>query len=162
MPYFTIMENIRRYELLRRIYVRSRARDVEMHRGQVPLLDFIVRHDGCTQAEAAEYTGVSSASVALSAKRMAAAGLIERNADAGDLRLNRLSATEKGRRAQADFMAVFAELDERTFRGFSQEELAQLNAFLERMIENVAPEHALGNMDALVRQLHTMDEGHNA
>lgn len=158
IDYRTIVDNTHKLELLRRIYARGRTRDVEMHRGQVPILDYIITNDGCTQAEAAAFLGVTPASVALSAKRMAAAGLIERSADEEDMRRNHLSATEKGKRAFEDFMAVFHEIDERMFEGFSDEELNLFNEMLMRMIENIAGGNAGQSTCGLVRRLKELEE----
>lgn len=153
----TLIGSMHKLELLRKIYIRSQSKGVGMHRGQVPILGYITEHEGCTQAEAAENLGVSPASVALSAKRMCAAGLIERKSDALDMRCNRLTATEKGRRALDDFLSVFSEIDARTFEGFSDEELDQFYGMLRRMMNNIAEGGADRCMGDLMHQLEEME-----
>lgn len=156
MDYRLLIGGMHKLELLRRIYIRGQSKGVEMHRGQVPILGYIQDNEGCTQTDAADHLGVSPASVALSSKRMCAAGLIERRSDELDMRCNRLSITPKGRRALEDFLSVFREIDAKTFEGFSEEELESFYSMLQRMMNNVAEGGADRCMGEIMRQLEEM------
>ena len=79
--YRRIIGAMHRLELLRRISIRDSARGIELHRTQMPMLEYIAAHDGCAQADVSKHLHVSPASVACSAKRMESAGLIARTAD---------------------------------------------------------------------------------
>lgn len=108
-----------------------------LHFAQLPILEFIIANDDCTQKLIAEKMQVSPPSVATSTKRLQKAGLIEKKADKNNLRCNRLSATELGkhlaekRRRQRDYT------DELMFKGFSQEEMNQLAMLLDKAIMNL-------------------------
>ena len=104
--YHEIIGAMHRLELLRRISIRDNARGIEIRRAQMPMLEYIAAHEGCTQADISKYLHVSPASVACSAKRMEAAGLIARAADESNLRCNRLSATAEGLARLAQMRAV--------------------------------------------------------
>ena len=79
--YREIISAMRRLDLLRRISIRDSVRGVELHRTQMPMLDYISKHAGCTQADVSSHLHVSPASIACSAKRMESAGLISRMPD---------------------------------------------------------------------------------
>ena len=72
-----IMEDIRlkagyklsRLELVRRILFRSMLRGEHLHHRQMPILVYIVQHEGCTQAEIAEALSVTPSSIARSEER---------------------------------------------------------------------------------------------
>ncbi len=142
-----LREIVRRFiklNLLRRIELNKAAADEGLYFGQLPIVEYIIRNEGCTQKEIADKLGVTPASIAISTKRMQKAGLIEKLTDESDLRRNRLSATGNGIelaricRAQAD------DLDKRMFEGFSQQELVMMKDNLDRMIGNISDESDIG------------------
>ncbi|MDO4572582.1 MAG: MarR family winged helix-turn-helix transcriptional regulator, partial [Clostridia bacterium] len=98
----------------------------------------IIRRPDCTQALLAEQLRVTPASIALSTKRLEKAGLIERRVDPDNRRCNRLRSTDEGAHAADTYRQCFNAVDSRTFRGFSEEERAQLASYLDRMIKNIA------------------------
>ncbi len=116
---------------------RTMPSDVEVYIGQLPMLEYIIRHDGCTQIDLAEEMHVSPASIALSTKRMQNAGLIEKRVNEQNLRCKMLSATEKGRQVSVRCREVFDAFDERMYAGFSEQERETLSRFLERLAENL-------------------------
>ena len=83
-------------DVLRRVCLQKAASDSGLYFGQLPILQFIHEHPGCTQREIADKIGVTSASVALSTKRMQKSGLLTKEIDSQDLRCNRLELTETG------------------------------------------------------------------
>ena len=134
---------LERIVMLRRIRLcrerlADRADGGELHAGQFPALEYIIRHDGCAQKELAAQFHVTPASVALTTKQMQAAGLIVKNADDRNLRLNRLSATEKGRRLAAACHEAFADFDSRVYAGLTEAELETLDRLLEKVLVNLA------------------------
>ncbi len=157
--YREIIGSMHRLNLLRRISIRDEAAGIALQRTQMPMLEYIAQHEGCTQADVAKHLHVSPASTACSAKRMESAGLIAREADEGNLRCNRLSATEAGKARLARMHAVFSAMDERTFSGFSEEELSLLQSMLARMIQNsTGAETAEKTVPELLRRLREMEE----
>lgn len=103
-----------------------------------PFMLLLIRHRaGITPAEIAREMEITPASVTVSLKRMEAAGLLRRETDAADRRVVHLSLTDAGValddrcRAGKEFAA------EATFRGFTAEEMAVLDGFLDRMYRNL-------------------------
>jgi MarR family transcriptional regulator for hemolysin len=64
-------------------------------------------------------------------------GYVSRMADDKDARRNRVTLTDKGRRAVDLGGESFRAVDRQMLAGFSEEEKTQLNGFLIRMLENL-------------------------
>ena len=157
--YRAIIRAMHRLDLLRRISIHDSSAGAALHRTQMAMLEYIAAHEGCTQADVAKHMCVSAASIACSAKRMESAGLIARQADAGNLRCNRLSATEAGIARLAQMRSLFNAMDGRTFAGFTDEELNALQAMLERMVHNAdRGGDAQKTMFALLSELSKKEE----
>lgn len=107
------------------------------HAGQFPALDYIIRHDGCSQKELAEQFHVTPASVALMTKQMQKSGLIVKNSDNRCLRKNCLSATKKGVDTAAICREAFAEFDSRVYAGLTSAEMATLGELLQKLLNNL-------------------------
>lgn len=122
--------------ILRRRYVQKQTADCELYPGQLHLLETAIREPGRTQQELAARLGVTPASVAQSAKRLSAAGFLERRVDEKNHRRNMLYATELGKRAAKRYRDCFDEVDRVMLGGFSDAELAILCGYLDRIIEN--------------------------
>ena len=103
----------------------------------VPLMAYILEHPGCTQGEIAEFLYISAASVAASCKRLESEGLIERRVDPVNRRKNQLYVTEEGRALTYEKWAMLNRVNERTFAGIGEGELAVFSRVLDRMIDNL-------------------------
>jgi len=157
--YRRVIGLLRRIDVLRRISIHDSAGSLALRRTQMPMLDFIAAHEDCTQADIAREFHVSAASVARSAKRMEAAGLIARRTDEQNQRRNRLRATEEGHAHLRRMRDVFDALDEATFRGFTAAEIDTLASLLSRMIDNSALGDMAGKpMPELIRRLKEMED----
>jgi len=116
------------------------ALDLDLHFAQLPLLEYIKKHDQCSQKEIADQMQVTPASIALSTKRMQKSGLIIKAPNENNLRRNCLSITAKGRETCDKCRQLFDEMDELMFTGFNDEELIQFRHFLQRLIDNIKDE----------------------
>jgi DNA-binding MarR family transcriptional regulator len=97
---------------------------------QVGLL-FVLRARGdAAVGEIATELGVAPAAVTNLSKRMQAAGMVERVADAHDARLTRLRMTGSGREAGTRAGEVLVELNARLAEGFTPEELQTVARWL--------------------------------
>ncbi|MDL2356500.1 MAG: MarR family transcriptional regulator [Pseudomonadota bacterium] len=90
---------------------------------QVGLLFLLTSRDAASIGEIAEQLDVAPAAVTNLSKRMQAAELIDRVADADDGRMTRLCLTPAGAQASAQARAVLSQLNAQLTDGFSQEEL---------------------------------------
>lgn len=152
-----VISRMEKLHLLRRIILQKATADIGLHMGQLPILEYVRKNDGCTQAELAEKLLVSPASIALSTKRMEKEGLLEKHVDENNLRRNQLTVTEKGRRVSERCRNIFNEADTRMFDGFEKSELEHFLACLDKMLFNITGEDAehfdLFTLTTLERQI---------
>jgi len=135
------IELVKRFDLLffkRRILFQKLAADAGLYFGQLPILEYIARHNGCSQVEIAGTLNLSTASVAISTKRLQKAGMIEKVVDDANLRSKKLTITEKGIEISKKCRELFDTVDKRIFSGFDESELAQLKGYLDRLIANIS------------------------
>lgn len=130
-------------QLLRRNLLQ-RGADEGLHPGQLPIVEALLCHPGSTQQELATRLHVSAASVALSAKRLQNAGLVEKRMDSKDHRRNRLYATSEGEQLAASRRQCMDAVDTMTFAGLSEEDRRTFAALLDRMIANLGESAADG------------------
>lgn len=90
-----------------------------------------------SQRDVARTLRISPATVAVSLKPLERDGYVERSADERDQRRNRVTLTDKGRRAVELCGESFQAVDERMLSGFTPQEREQLTGFFTRMIENL-------------------------
>lgn len=90
-----------------------------------------------SQRDVARTLRLSPATVAVSLKPLERDGYVERSADERDQRRNRVTLTDKGRRAVEKCGESFRAVDERMLTGFTPQEREQLTGFFTRMIENL-------------------------
>lgn len=126
----------------RRIMLNRTAASKQLYVGQPPILFFIGKHPGCSQTEIAVFMSVSPASIAASTKRLQRAGFIDKQIDRANLRCNQLYLTEKGKEVIRTCKKDFEAIEEHTFKGFTENELDQLQSFVERMQRNVESDKA--------------------
>jgi DNA-binding MarR family transcriptional regulator len=108
-----------------------------LYPGQLPILEFIQAHEGCTQTEIARHLTVSAASIASSTKRMQKAGLILKKTDQYNLRANMLFLTPKGRELAGLCRAEINALQSAYLNGFQESEKEQIIQLLSRINENI-------------------------
>ena len=121
--------------------------------GQYPLLNYLSKNPDASQQDLASMLFVSPASVAQSTKRLQSAGMLEKTSDPDNLRKNRLRITPAGQSIVDSFQSLVEVVDHKTFRGFSDEELLQLQEYHNRMIRNLATEEDLESL----REMEQMD-----
>lgn len=144
MELYEVVSSIRRLELMRRIMTRRVLRNLGLHPGQPPMIEYVISHPGCTQKNVADELDITPASAASSLKRLEKAGIIRREADLNDCRCNRLYATELGKQKSTDAREAFDALDIRMFAGINDEERVMYKVLCERMFENMADETTRG------------------
>lgn len=138
-----LREIVRRFDVLflkRRILFQKVMLDEGLYFGQLPIVEYVARHNGCSQVEIAETLNLSPASVAISTKRLQKAGIIDKAVDDTNLRSKKLTITEKGRGISNKCRETVDSLDKRLFASFSSQELVQLKEYLDRLIDNISDE----------------------
>ena len=94
------------------------------------------KHPDCSQTALAERLEISPAAVAVSLKKLEKSGFISRQCQENDNRVNQVVITEKGWKIIDLSTQYFKEMENAFLSDFSEEELKQLQSFLERMIKN--------------------------
>lgn len=137
--YHEIVKKTDRIHFIRKIILdKAGGEDIKLYFGQLPILEFIVRNEGCNQKDICEFIKVSPASIALSTKRLAKAGLITKVSDNQNRRCNILTPTQRGIEISQLCRKNFDEFESRLFEGFSEEELNFLNKSLDKMMNNIS------------------------
>lgn len=129
---------LRRLEMLRRVLGNQIMQAAGLQRGRLPVLEYVMEHEGTSQRAVAEVLHITPASVTVTVRRMENDGLLRREASADDQRTNRLYTTAEGRRLTRQCRAGFDALNRRMFDGLTLQECDALNAGVKRLFDNLA------------------------
>lgn len=147
MDYKKIAFRFEKLHLVRRILYQKSTMDFPLYPGQLQVLEFIKKNEGCTQSQVSRHLMITPASVALSTKRMEKAGLLEKRTDTKNLRRKKLYITEKGRNLSQRCREILDNMDTVMFSGFTQEELDKLVRFLDRLLSNLTERYSCNLQD---------------
>ena len=93
--------------------------------------------DNVPISELSRQTGLAMTTLTSMLDRMEAAGLVRRDRDAKDRRRVRIVLSDEARRLQRDFDEVSEEMNAIHYEGFTDEEVEQLEGYLERVLANI-------------------------
>ncbi|MEG0689193.1 MAG: MarR family transcriptional regulator [Hungatella sp.] len=111
-----------------------------VYRSQHQILMYVVDNPNASQKEIAKLYGVSTATIAVSLKKLEKGGYIQRMVDEKDNRFNRICITEKGKKVVDDSMKIFHQIETRMFEGFSEEDFKRMEGFFDRVYDNLKEE----------------------
>ena len=117
--------------------VETKVSALGLHRSQHTMLLTINFNGNISQKELAKRMEISPAAVTVTLKKLEAQGFIERAQSEDDSRVNNITVTPKGKEVNNMTGAIFDEVDERTFDGFSENELEELLSYLKRVSSNL-------------------------
>ncbi len=103
--------------------------------GRLPIINYIIKNGGCSQAEVADKFGISAPAITCAVKRLEKDGLITRQPDSANQRCNRLFATDEGVRLAGICREEIRQTDAQFYSALDDAECARLNSYLERIIE---------------------------
>ena len=141
------INHMRRWQVEKRM-----GPDSEIHYGQLPFLNYIIEHEGCKQKEVSDYFATSRAAVTKSIKRMISSGLVIRKVNSADERQYQLFASDKGIQLSHLCTKAFNEVDKIAYKGFSQQEAEQFQAFLEKIKSNLQSDYCRGKTETQENQ----------
>jgi MarR family transcriptional regulator for hemolysin len=121
--------------MLRNIFDRK-VGNLGVTRSQWQMIVVVARKPGVTQRTIAEALEISEASAGRLIDRLCAEGLLERRERDDDRRARAVYITEKAEPLLAKLAEVAAVNEEHLFKGFSEEELDNLQDYLDRMYHN--------------------------
>lgn len=122
---------------LHRMVLERQLNRTGVYRSQHQLLMYIADNPDASQKEIAEFSHVSAATVAVSLKKLENGGYIRRVVDEHDNRYNKICITEKGSAVVENSVRWFQKVEQAIFGGFSPEEMAAMQGFLNRMLTNL-------------------------
>jgi DNA-binding MarR family transcriptional regulator len=101
-----------------------------------------VKGDGKRLTDVAELAGMTKQSVGEIVDDLATRGYVKRIPDPDDKRAKIICLTERGERAQATGLALFAKVEKQWAKRYGAERIAQVRELLEEIAANEAPEAA--------------------
>lgn len=105
--------------------------------GQHKMIMCISDNKFYSQKDIASHMGISTATVAVSLKKLEKGGYIEKVVDENDNRLNKIILTEKAKAIVDYSKKAFEDINDAMLSGFTEEEKENLNKYLERMETNL-------------------------
>ena len=120
-----------------RVNVGAALAGIGLHVGQEMVLLELWKEDGLKGGELAARLRVEPPTVTRMLQRLEGCGLVERRKDMGDARSFLVCLTEKGRALEGPVRERWGQVEERAFRGMSEEEKALLRGQLVRIRENL-------------------------
>lgn len=109
-----------------------------LHRAQHRTLMVLSKNEYKSQVELAKALEVSTATVAVTLKKLERDGYIQKISKAEDGRAKFVTPTEKGKAVVAKSRQTFETIDAQATRGFSDEELICLRQYLKRVYNNLS------------------------
>jgi DNA-binding MarR family transcriptional regulator len=142
----TLSHKLARVSKLFRARAHQWLDQIGLYAGQQFMLCALWNDEGITHSELAHRLHVQPATVTNALKRMERAGLVERRPDPDDQRVSRVYLTPAGWEIREAVEQVWHDLDVEVFAGFSAEERATLEGFVQRVYQNLqsmgeAPDH---------------------
>ena len=104
------------------------------------ILYVLWQDNGVPISELSRQTGLAMTTLTSMLDRMETAGLIYRDRGDKDRRKIRIYLTEKAKGLEEDYNAVSEEMSRIYYKGFSDQEIEQMESYLERVLKNVEEE----------------------
>lgn len=118
-------------------YILSRLKDFGLKAGQPKIMYYIASNEGCQQKDIAQNCYIESATLSSVLLKMEKRGLIERKRLNSDKRAYAIYIKDKARPVFEAVQRVFDEVLKLSLEGFSDEEAAEFEKYLERMENNL-------------------------
>lgn len=101
------------------------------------ILYVLWQKDGIPISELSRETGLAMTTLTSMLDRMEASGLVRRERGDADRRIIRILLTEGAKALKDDYDEVTGEISDIYYKGFSEEEIRQFEAYLRRILANV-------------------------
>lgn len=108
-----------------------------LYRSQHQVLMCIWMNQGASQKEIARIHNVSTATIAVTLKKLEQGGYIERLVNKDDNRFNKIGLTEKGKREAESSHIFFSRVEDDMFQNFSAEEKEEFYRSITKLSENL-------------------------
>lgn len=133
-----IMNKILRIDRGHKATIEAQMSRLGIHRSQLQVLIYLYFHsEAPTQDQIAKTMEISPAAIAVTLKKLEAAGLVERTVRMKNGREKEVHLTDEGKKAVKVSFEIFNAVDDVLTNGFSDDELAIFEDFLDRMSDNL-------------------------
>lgn len=113
--------------------------ETRLHKSQHRLLmSLAALGDPVSQKKLADYLNITPAAVAVTLKKLDKNGLVTKTISDEDNRFNNVTITEKGKKIVKESQKVFQNTDDVMFKDFTEEEILQLEGFMDRIQKNLS------------------------
>ena len=130
-------------------FFTGRLGELDLEVGLLPVLMQAYQFPGVTQDQIAANRGLDKGAVARGVKKLEGKGLVRREVDPADRRINHIYTTETALRLRPRVESVIDELHEILYCGMSQEGIVQAASFARRMKENLSAHFQKAGEEAL-------------
>jgi len=117
-------------------FFSTKASNFDIGGGHMGLIFHLYKHDGASQDELSKALEVDKATITRSVSKLEENGLVERQRDASDHRINRIVLTESGHAMQNDLKNIALEWQTTLLDGFTKEERDTLNNLFDKLMIN--------------------------
>ena len=111
-----------------------------LYRAQHRTLMHLAKNPGISQTELAKSLDVTTATVAVTLKKLEQDGYVIKKIDRADNRFHQIEITEKGKQIVEESEHIFSNVNEVMLQQFSEEEKEQLLQFFDRLCDNLQKE----------------------
>lgn len=109
-----------------------------VYRSQHQILMIIASNPNASQRDIAQHMNVSTATIAVSLKKLERGGYIQRIVDQSDNRFNQICLTDAGNTVVERSRLFFEKVEEQMFHNFTEEELMTMKNLLDRVCQNLS------------------------
>lgn len=104
------------------------------------ILYVLWQHEDISISSLSAKTSLANTTLTSMLDRMENSGLIVRKPDPADRRSRLIALTDKAKALQHDYERVSQQMNERYYIGFTESEIRQFEAYLQRVLENLEKE----------------------
>ena len=113
--------------------------ETRLHKSQHRLLmSLAALGDPVSQKKLADYLNITPVAVAVTLKKLEKNGLVTKTISNEDNRFNNVTITDKGKKIVKESQKVFQNTDDVMFKDFTEEEILQLEGFMDRIQKNLS------------------------
>lgn len=125
---------------LRGAILRMELSKMGLYVGQPIVLEIVANNPGLTQKHLSNIAGIKPSTTNVMLGRMAKNGLVEIKKDAENLKLSRVYATKKGEELAQKSANLKLELDEKSYKNLTDDEIKKFESILSKMNFNLKKE----------------------
>lgn len=112
----------------------------EFNGAQGRILYVLWQHEDISISSLSAKTSLANTTLTSMLDRMESSGLIVRKPDPADRRSRLIALTDKAKALQHDYERVSQQMNERYYIGFTESEIRQFEAYLQRVLANLEKE----------------------